>query len=173
MGDSDGFARGVVDGQNAEILHESAATPNIEYLDAEADGEDGFVEVVGVLKEELVDGKLRFKPFSEKGFIDDLRTAAGVVASAGFTLMGEAVYLGRPMLALPVRAQFEQILNARYLEKLGFGKSAKKLETEVVQSFVNGLAACEEKLASYEQDGNTKILAALDGLLDRAEARVL
>ena len=30
--------------------------------------------------------------------------------------MGEAVYLRRPMLAVPVGGQFEQVLNARYLE---------------------------------------------------------
>ena len=36
------------------------------------------------------------------GFIDDLRTARGVIASGGFTLMGEAVYLRRPMLAVPI-----------------------------------------------------------------------
>jgi len=68
------------------------------------------------LKEELVDGNLRYQPFSETRFIDDLRSARGVIASAGFTLMGEAVYLHRPMLAIPVRRQFEQVLNARYLE---------------------------------------------------------
>ena len=67
------------------------------------------------LTEDLRDGNLLYRPFSEAGFIDDLRTARGVVAGGGFTLMGEAVYLRRPMLAIPVRKQFEQVLNARYL----------------------------------------------------------
>src|SRR5262249_4937556 len=38
------------------------------------------------IKEDVVDGNLRYRPFSEAGFIDDLRTARGVLASAGFTL---------------------------------------------------------------------------------------
>jgi hypothetical protein len=38
-----------------------------------------------------------------------------VIAAGGFTLMGVSVYLGRPMLAIPIRGQFEQVLNARYL----------------------------------------------------------
>ena len=71
------------------------------------------------LKEDVVEGNLRYRPFSEDGFIDDLRTARGVIASGGFTLMGEAVYLRRPMLAVPVGGQFEQVLNARYLEARG------------------------------------------------------
>lgn len=50
---------------------------------------------------EVVDGRLRHRPFSEAGFIDDLRSAAGVIGSAGFTLMGEAVYLKPPCSPCP------------------------------------------------------------------------
>ena len=70
------------------------------------------------------EGNLVYMPFSEQGLVEDLRTARGVVASGGFTLMSEAVYLHRPVLAEPVGKQFEQILNARYLESLGYGMCA-------------------------------------------------
>jgi uncharacterized protein (TIGR00661 family) len=120
------------------------------------------------LKEELVDGNLRFKPFGERTFIDDLRTAAGVIASAGFTLMGEAVYLGRPMLAVPVRAQFEQILNARYLEREGYGLAADALDAATLGRFLEGLPTFERALALYRQDGNADLLRALDDSLSRA-----
>jgi uncharacterized protein (TIGR00661 family) len=122
------------------------------------------------LKEEVVDGKLRFMPFGEASFIDDLRTAAGVIASAGFTLMGEAVYLGRPMLALPVRAQFEQILNARYLEREGYGLAADALDAATLGRFVEGLPTFERALGGYHQDGNADLLRALDDSLGRAAA---
>jgi UDP-N-acetylglucosamine:LPS N-acetylglucosamine transferase len=88
--------------------------------------------------------------------------------------MGEAVYLHKPMLAVPLEHQFEQVLNARYLERLGFGKEAKTLDDpRVVHDFVEAIPACEEKLAAYAQDGNKEILAALDGYLDRAAAGIL
>src|SRR4051812_17973597 len=70
------------------------------------------------LKDDLRDENLLYRPFSEAGFIDDLRTARGVIAGGGFTLMSEAVYLHKPMLSIPVEGQFEQVLNARYLENL-------------------------------------------------------
>jgi uncharacterized protein (TIGR00661 family) len=120
------------------------------------------------LKEELVDGHLRFRPFSEAGFIDDLRTAAGVIASAGFTLMGEAVYLRRPMLAVPLKEQFEQILNARYLEREGYGLAAETIDAPALGRFLEGLPDFERKLAGYSQDGNTDLLGALDASLARA-----
>jgi uncharacterized protein (TIGR00661 family) len=123
---------------------------------------------------EQVEGNLRYRPFSEAGFIDDLASSKGVIAGGGFTLMGEAVYLHKPMLAVPLEHQFEQVLNARYLERLGFGKEAKTLDDpRVVHDFVEAIPACEEKLAAYAQDGNKEILAALDGYLDRAAAGIL
>jgi uncharacterized protein (TIGR00661 family) len=115
------------------------------------------------ITEEQVEGNLRFQPFSEAGFIADLASSRGVIAGGGFTLMGEAVYLHKPMLAVPIEGQFEQILNARYLEKLGYGRFAPDLDDPaVVHRFVDAIPGCEEKLASYSQDGNEALLTALD-----------
>ena len=77
------------------------------------------------LTEDLVDGELVYRPFSESGFLDDLRTARGVIAGGGFSLLSECVYLHKPALSIPVAGQFEQTLNARYLERLGYGEYAE------------------------------------------------
>ena len=123
---------------------------------------------------EDVEGNLRFQPFSENGFIRDLATCRGVVAGGGFTLLGEAVYLHKPMLAVPVGGQFEQVLNARYLDKLGYGRYAESLrDPRAVLDFVAGLPRHEEALRGYAQDGNKEILAFVDGLLDQAAAGVI
>jgi len=114
------------------------------------------------LKAEVVEGNLRYRPFSESGFIDDLRSAAGVVASAGFTLMGEAVYLGRPMLAVPVGKQFEQVLNARYLQAEGYGMCVDQVDGPSLTAFLERLPDYTRQLAGYRQDGNTNLLAALE-----------
>ena len=119
---------------------------------------------------EVVEGNLRFQPFSETGFIDDLRTAAGVVASAGFTLMGEAVYLRRPMLAVPIAGQFEQVLNARYLERDGYGLAADEISDERLGQFIERLPDFERKLAGYSQDGNRDLLDSVDKTLAAAVA---
>jgi uncharacterized protein (TIGR00661 family) len=117
------------------------------------------------LKEELVDENLRYRPFSEAGFIDDLRTARGVIASAGFTLMGEAVYLRRPMLAVPLAGQFEQVLNARYLEREGYGLCADELTDARLGQFLERIPDCQRSLASYTQDGNRDLLDGLKSSL--------
>jgi uncharacterized protein (TIGR00661 family) len=122
------------------------------------------------ITEAQVEGNLRFCPFSESGFIEDLATARGVVAGGGFTLMSECVYLHKPVLAMPIGGQFEQTLNALYLEKEGFGKHARTLDAATLASFVAELPAYEASLAKYSQDGNKALLGALDALLDQCAA---
>jgi len=43
------------------------------------------------------------------------------------------VYLHKPLLSLPVVGQFEQVLNALYLEQLGYGMYAKALDGAVLR----------------------------------------
>ncbi len=121
------------------------------------------------IKEDVVEGNLRYRPFSETVFINDLRTAAGVVATGGFTLMGEAVYLHRPMLVVPLRKQFEQVLNARYLEAEGYGLGVDEVTPAALGRFLEGIPDFERKLAGYRQDGNADLLGALEqGLMAAA-----
>jgi len=118
---------------------------------------------------EEVHGALRFRPFSEDGFIADLASCRGVIAGGGFTLMGEAVYLGKPMLAIPLAGQFEQILNSRYLEREGFGLAAEDLsDARTVPRFVERIGELARALAGYRQDGNREILTAVDHFLPLA-----
>lgn len=152
-----------------------------------AEGNDALVETLqktGVpcriygmrrsIKEDEVEGNLCYRPFSEERFISDLASSKGVIAGGGFTLMGEAVYLHKPMLAVPVGRQFEQVLNARYLQRLGFGREAASLsDPKTVWDFIAAIPECKRALESYAQDGNNDLLRTLDELLDRAAARVL
>jgi uncharacterized protein (TIGR00661 family) len=122
--------------------------------------------------EEQVEGNLSYRPFSETRFVEDLRTARAVVAGGGFTLMSEAVYLHKPVLAVPIVGQFEQTLNAVYLEREGYGRYAKSIDAHVLGEFLDAVPSCEERLSKYSQDGNRLLLEALDGHLDAAAAGV-
>jgi uncharacterized protein (TIGR00661 family) len=119
--------------------------------------------------EDQVDGNLEYRPRSNEGFVEDLRTARGVVAGGGFSLLSEAVYLGKPVLAMPLHGQFEQLLNARYLEREGFGICATEMNPEVLEGFLGRLEEFEGALAAYEQEGNTVTLRTVE---DRALAAV-
>lgn len=121
------------------------------------------------IQEEQVEENLRYRPFSETRFVEDLATARAVIAGGGFTTLGEAVYLRKPVLSVPVLGQFEQILNARWLERLGYGRAAESLaDPGMIHAFLRAIPACEERLATYEQDGNQRLYEEVGRHLGRS-----
>ncbi len=114
---------------------------------------------------EKVDENLIFREFNEDQFFKDLGTCKAVLANGGFTLISESIYLKKPILSIPVKGQFEQILNAIYMERLGYGEFHEELELDIVEQFLNKLDTYSEALKSYKQDGNKAILKELDRLI--------
>lgn len=112
------------------------------------------------------EGNMQFMPFSNEGFVDDLRTCCGVVASAGFSLIGEALHLRKPMLVIPLAGQFEQSMNGRYLEKEGYGSWTERLDVTDLGGFLNRLAECHAALENYPGQDNQMLFDLLDELLE-------
>jgi uncharacterized protein (TIGR00661 family) len=109
-----------------------------------------------------IDANLEFRPRSNEGFVEDLRSARAVVAGGGFSLLSEAVYLGKPALAIPLRGQFEQLMNARYLAREGYGLCATEVNPATLDDFVRDLDRFERALEGYEQVGNVVALRAVE-----------
>jgi uncharacterized protein (TIGR00661 family) len=122
------------------------------------------------LTEDVVEGSLCYRPFDEVRFIDDLASAHAVVAGGGFTLMSECVYLHKPVLSVPVQGQIEQVLNARYLQAVGYGRAADQVDQVELGAFLAAVPGHRERLAQHHQAGNQDAFRALDELLGRTEA---
>jgi UDP-N-acetylglucosamine:LPS N-acetylglucosamine transferase len=84
------------------------------------------------------------------------------VAGGGFSLMSEAVYLGKPLLAVPLRGQFEQLMNGRYLARLGYGMCVERTTKAALAEFMERLPEFEHALARYEQVGNSVALRTIE-----------
>ncbi len=124
--------------------------------------------VVYGLGREGTEGNVELRPFSSTGFIDDLRTARAVVAGGGFSLMSEAVHIGVPYFAVPLKQQFEQELNARYLHWLGYGDWAEEPEPDRLISFLASTDDHAQALERYPRQDNSMTLRCVDELIDRA-----
>ncbi len=111
------------------------------------------------------EGNVICKKPSEKEFLKDLIKCDAVIANAGFTLVGEALHLGKPYLAIPVKSQFEQVLNAYYVEKLGFGRFYDDLDREKIESFLFNVDMYKKNLKKYKRQNNDAILKKLDELI--------
>jgi uncharacterized protein (TIGR00661 family) len=123
--------------------------------------------VVYGLRKNARHGNCTLKEFSEDGFVTDLARARAVVCNGGLSLIGEAVYLGKPIFSVPVRNQYEQVLNARYLEELGYGLGAECIEADVLRLFLDEAPKYAARVARHKQDGNRELFDAVDGFLAR------
>ena len=112
------------------------------------------------------DGNITFKKPSLDGFLRDLTGCQAVIANAGFSLVSEALYLGKPYLAVPVLHQFEQIFNAYYLDRIGYGAYWENLDKEKIESFLFNLPVYRDKLKSYPRQDNAALFGKLDELIE-------
>jgi uncharacterized protein (TIGR00661 family) len=76
------------------------------------------------------------KEFSSTGFIKDLASARAVVCCAGFTLLSECLYLGKPVISVPIWGQYEQTCNVVALEEWGLGESIQSPRPDVVAGLI-------------------------------------
>lgn len=109
-----------------------------------------------------------YKKPSVESFFADLISARAIVANSGFSLVTEALHLGKPYLAVPVSHQFEQIFNAYWLEKSGYGAYWEELNKERVESFLYNLPHYRDALTQYPRQGNRALLEKLDSLIVRS-----
>ena len=110
-------------------------------------------------------GNILYQKPSLNKFLQDLTGAKAIVANAGFSLMTEALHLGKPCLAIPIKHQFEQIFNAYWLDKLGYGTYWEDLNKERIESFLYNLPRYDEQLSAYPRTGNGALLDKLDALI--------
>lgn len=102
-----------------------------------------------------------FRPFDETTFLADLASARAVICNGGYTLMSEALYLGKPILSVPLRRHGEQQMNAVYLEALGLGRRAVRPDANAIREFLSSLPATRRI-----ESGNDLAFATVDHLLE-------
>lgn len=66
--------------------------------------------------QKTVKGNITLFPISNEGFTQSLIRSQGVITGAGFETPAEALYLGKQLLVLPIRGQYEQLCNAAALK---------------------------------------------------------
>ena len=102
----------------------------------------------------------------------DLAAARGVIASAGLSLISECLYLRKKMLLLPVPGQYEQLINARYVEKLGLGTWSKQVNEPAVARFLEKLDEPMPQNGRILWPDNAKFLEMLRAVLSRLDTAV-
>ncbi|QEC68249.1 glycosyl transferase [Panacibacter ginsenosidivorans] len=68
------------------------------------------------VKQVTVDKHITFIPISNHAFNESMINCTGIITGAGFETPAEALYLGKKLLCLPIKGQYEQLCNAEALK---------------------------------------------------------
>lgn len=102
------------------------------------------------------------------GFLEDLRKARAVIGSSGYTLISESLFLKKPYFALPLKGQFEQVLNSLFLEDSNLGDYSEDVDRDKIEEFLGEIDRYGEELKKYNPNYD-KIFEALDRVLRDVE----
>jgi uncharacterized protein (TIGR00661 family) len=76
-------------------------------------------------------------------------------------------YLEKPILSIPVKKQFEQILNAIYLKRLEYGEFHEDPDKEDIKKFLENLDFYRDNIKSkFKHDNNQSIYDELDEIIE-------
>ncbi len=112
-------------------------------------------------------GNVQMKKFSEDEFIAHFASAKAVIANGGYSFISEAVYLKKPVCSIPIKNQFEQYLNAAYIENMGYGRCLPDFNPDGVKSFLYDLGLYHKALDQRKQKGNAELFKLIDQALEK------
>jgi uncharacterized protein (TIGR00661 family) len=108
-------------------------------------------------------GNVRFHAIDERRFIEDLASAHALVTTAGNQLLGEALYLEKPVLALPEPGNSEQQIHGHLLAAAGAGEwlDTERAGAAELERFLGRVEEYRAGIAGVRLNGNPAALAEL------------
>ncbi len=120
-------------------------------------------------------GRLSFRAIHETRFVEDLATAEALVTTAGNQLVGEALHLGKPVLALPETGNYEQAIHGHFVRSCGGGDwhELDRIGAEDLVHFLGRLDRFRSNIDRHGSCGNDSAVAAIERYLPRSFDRWL
>jgi uncharacterized protein (TIGR00661 family) len=116
--------------------------------------------VYGANRDSVI-GNVILKKFNEKEFIRDIASCRAVITNGGFTLISEAIFLKKPVIAIPLKSQFEQQLNAMLVEQHGFGINCGGFDKGRILKFL----ANENRIGKGFEAGNRHVVEMIENFI--------
>jgi uncharacterized protein (TIGR00661 family) len=82
-------------------------------------GDLQFDVFCGQVMQPRQEGNLRLLPVNKQAFNESLIHCSGIITGGGFETPAEALHLGKKIMSIPIRSQYEQQCNAAALQEMG------------------------------------------------------
>ena len=70
-------------------------------------------------KKAFTEKNISIRPIANKAFMESMAACRGIICGAGFETPAEAMFLGKKLMVIPMKNQYEQACNAAALDVLG------------------------------------------------------
>ena len=105
---------------------------------------------------------LTFHGLSGKAFLEHMAVARGVVCTAGFESVSEAMWLGKPALMVPVPNHYEQRCNAADAAAAGAGLAAETLDLDPFLAYLDAHRADPEPFRRWVARAEGRVVGAIE-----------
>ncbi len=110
-----------------------------------------FWDMPGKPKVWQVDDTLTFHQLDDIAFLEYLSSSKGYISTAGFESICESMYLGKPVMMVPVQGHYEQACNAVDGEKAGAGISHHEFDISKLVEYLPHYQPVQEKFREWEK----------------------
>jgi uncharacterized protein (TIGR00661 family) len=104
---------------------------------------------------------LTFHQLNSEKFLDMMVHCKGLVTTAGFESICESMYLGKPVLMIPVSGQYEQACNAIDAMKAGAGIRDDWFDISKLIEFIPSYKPTKEAFRIWHSEGTDMIVNSL------------
>lgn len=149
------------------ILVYQTSSSNNDLIELLKNNPDKEFIVYGFHKDER-DENVLFRSFKEEQLFSDFKDAKCVITNGGFSLITEALQLEKPVLSTPVNKQYEQILNAMFVERLGYGEHHDKVNQTILDAFLENVEVYRKNIREnyHKNSDNKKTLETLKNTIE-------
>ena len=92
---------------------------------------------------------LTFHPIDAENYLAKMTECAGLISTAGFESVAEAMYLGKPAMMVPVPNHIEQMINAYDGELSGAGIGATSFDLNIFKNYLPSHISVQEQYQSW------------------------
>ena len=98
---------------------------------------------------------LVFHQIDDRLFLEKMASCRGLLSTAGFESICEAMYLGKPVMMVPVAGQYEQACNALDAVNSGAGISNHEFDFHYFHSYLNSNEYIPTQMKSWAEMAST------------------
>jgi len=95
---------------------------------------------------------LSFHRVHDKNFLRDMAACKGLVSTAGFESICEAMYLGKPVMVIPITGQYEQACNALDTVYSGAGIASDDFDFSKLEKVIQTQFTAENSIKNWESN---------------------